>query len=125
MREFDPNGLFLNNFGRRLMGIGNKLDADPAAKRCALLDYCLCSSDNDCGKTQYCGTVPGYPNKPVCRTTNDHKVNEQIVAYKPTDDLFGWLMRNFPFLFAKANLQCKMRAMGQLTHSLGFINNFL
>lgn len=70
MKKFDPNEVFINNFGRRLKGKGTKVDTDPLVVRCALLDNCFCSKDSDCGATQTCTTLPGY-NYFVCKTKNE------------------------------------------------------
>jgi hypothetical protein len=118
MLEYDPNGVFMNNFGRRLVGIGTKQDSDPAANRCALLDFCFCSQNRDCGPTQFCGTVPGYPDKPVCRTKNDHKVIDQVVMYKFPKYYIQWMLQNIPTLFAKAKFKCAISAISQLSQSL-------
>lgn len=70
MNKFDPNEVFINNFGRRLKGTGTKVDTDPLAVRCALLDNCFCSKNSDCGATQTCTTITGY-NYTVCKTKNE------------------------------------------------------
>jgi len=107
MTEYDPNGIFMNNFGRRLTGEGTAIDVDPEAKRCALLDYCVCSKNEDCAATQYCGAVEGYRDMPVCRTDNDGEVNKQIEIYEGAEDnVVVWLTTRFPGYVAKAKLQC-------------------
>lgn len=70
MNKFDPKGIFLNNFGRRLLKTGTKTDIDPLTTRCALLDNCFCTSENDCAKGQICTTLTGYSSYPVCETKN-------------------------------------------------------
>lgn len=71
MEKYDPNEVFINNFGRRIKRTGTKQDVDPlATKRCALLDICICSQDADCGARQICTTLPGY-NYTVCKTRNE------------------------------------------------------
>jgi hypothetical protein len=67
MSEFDPNGIFMNDFGRRLQGKGTRANTDPLTKHCAILDYCLCSSDSDCANGLRCSRLFGYPDFPVCR----------------------------------------------------------
>ncbi len=67
MQEFDPKGLFMNSFGRRLTGQGNEMDIDSAVKHCALLDHCVCAKHGDCADGQRCARIAGYPNYPVCR----------------------------------------------------------
>lgn len=70
MNKFDPNEVFINNFGRRLKRTGTKVDTDPLVNRCALLDNCFCSVDSDCGATQTCTTISGYTYR-VCKTRNE------------------------------------------------------
>lgn len=70
MNKFDPNEVFLNNFGRRLKRTGTKIDTDPLVVRCALLDNCHCIKDSDCGATQTCTTISGYKYL-VCKTKNE------------------------------------------------------
>ncbi|XP_037034206.1 L-gulonolactone oxidase 5-like [Bradysia coprophila] len=48
MNKYDPNEVFINNFGRRVKRTGYKLDIDPKTKHCALLDNCFCSKNCDC-----------------------------------------------------------------------------
>lgn len=54
MKNFDPDGVFLNKFGRRLTGEIGEADVDPEMERCALHDYCICGKDYDCGVGQRC-----------------------------------------------------------------------
>lgn len=70
MNKYDPNGVFLNSFGRRLKKTGTKVDIDPKLKHCALLDNCICSKNTDCGKNQICTTISGYKYN-VCKTRNE------------------------------------------------------
>lgn len=63
---FDPHGIFLNDFGRRLLGKSDKMNWDPLVTRCALLDHCICSSNHDCAPDQTCSRIDWYPNYPVC-----------------------------------------------------------
>lgn len=56
MNKFDPNEVFINNFGRRMKGTGSVIDEDPATKHCALLDNCICSKNKDCGDTNLYNT---------------------------------------------------------------------
>jgi len=74
MNQYDPNGVFMNNFGRRLKGVGTTMDVDPAATRCALLDYCFCSTSADCGPSQTCASFPNIPQMRTCRTPQDNAV---------------------------------------------------
>jgi len=78
MTTFDPNGVFLNNFGRRLLGVSGKMDWDPLVIHCALLDNCLCSKDDDCARGQKCSRIETYPNYPVCLTTNPQRKTQLI-----------------------------------------------
>lgn len=57
MRKFDPQGVFLNKFGRRLTLQSNELMTDPKVKKCALQDYCVCGKDADCASSQVCGKL--------------------------------------------------------------------
>ncbi|XP_037034051.1 L-gulonolactone oxidase-like [Bradysia coprophila] len=70
MNKYDPNELFINNFGRRLKQTGTKIDMDPLTKHCAILDNCICSENDDCASTQICTTLPGYTYN-VCQTKNE------------------------------------------------------
>jgi hypothetical protein len=106
MAQYDPKGIFLNNFGRRLKGDGTTLDSDPEATRCALLDYCFCSKDSDCGPQQRCGEVPKYPGKPVCRTPNDEKIVSLIQAIPLPSNILQWAIRVIPNLISQASTQC-------------------
>ncbi len=67
MKEFDPSEVFMNDFGRRLMGIGTKVNTDPLVTHCALMDDCICKKDGDCGNQQVCSRIEGYPEYPVCK----------------------------------------------------------
>ncbi|CAL8073253.1 unnamed protein product [Orchesella dallaii] len=65
MRKYDPNGIFLNKFGRRLLLEYDDLSMDPFVKRCALQDYCVCTKSWHCADFQMCTTINGM--FPVCR----------------------------------------------------------
>ncbi len=67
MSEYDPDGIFLNDFGRRLEGSDTKISSDPRTTHCALLDNCICSHYYDCAWGQTCSTIDGYPDFPVCK----------------------------------------------------------
>jgi hypothetical protein len=73
MAEYDPNGVFMNDFGRRLKGQGTKVNFDPATRHCVLLDNCLCSRHGDCANGQVCSRLEGYPDFPVCIPTGRTK----------------------------------------------------
>lgn len=74
MNKFDPNEVFINNFGRRIKNSGTKVDFDPFLTRCALLDNCFCSKNGDCGDKQICTTIGDY-NYNVCKTKNEVPIN--------------------------------------------------
>lgn len=66
MRKYDPLRIFMNRFGRRLLGTDNKIDNDPNITRCAIMDFCFCTKDGDCASTQICSNIDGY-NYTVCK----------------------------------------------------------
>src|SRR5438128_2499218 len=68
MNLYDPQGIYMNDFGRRLKGIGTKINIDHKTKHCALLNNCVCRSNSDCALGQTCSRISGYPNYPVCKT---------------------------------------------------------
>lgn len=70
MNKYDPDEVFINNFGRRLKRTGDKIDIDPLTTHCAILDNCFCSRDSDCASTQTCTQLPGYFYN-VCKTKNE------------------------------------------------------
>lgn len=70
MKKYDPNGIFMNKFGRRLLGESDELSWDPSVTKCALQDYCMCAKDDDCGAGQACGK---YGEFPVCKERNDRR----------------------------------------------------
>ncbi|KAJ6646763.1 L-gulono-1,4-lactone dehydrogenase [Pseudolycoriella hygida] len=70
MNKYDPNEVFINNFGLRLKRKGTKVDTDPKTIHCALLDNCICAKNTDCASTQICTTLPGYSYR-VCKTKNE------------------------------------------------------
>lgn len=65
MRKYDPNGVFLNKFGKRILLESNELTVDPHVKRLALQDYCICDKHVDCADFQVCTKVNGA--FPVCK----------------------------------------------------------
>lgn len=103
MNKFDPKGIFLNSFGRRLTYKGTKIDIDPLTTRCALLDNCFCSRNSDCAETQICTSISGY-NYPVCKTKNIvfRKFNRN--AYLPKFDMVDWATNTVPTLIS--SLKC-------------------
>ena len=101
MKKFDPDGVFMNNFGRRIIKSGTKIDSDPKVTRCALLDDCFCSKNKDCTDTQTCTTLRGYPDYRVCKTRNElpeSDVDES--AFPPASDIFNWLSVDVPNIVA-------------------------
>lgn len=88
MNKFDPDEVFINNFGRRIKKSGTKVDFDPLISRCALLDNCFCTKDSDCGDSQICTTISGYSNN-VCKTKNEIPLLfSQSILPKKTDLLY-------------------------------------
>ncbi len=70
MSKYDPHGVFLNKFGRRLLGTLDDADVDPLVTHCALQDYCRCQQDHDCGTGQSCLIMENTNNRGtinVCR----------------------------------------------------------
>lgn len=88
MNKFDPNEIFINNFGRRMKGKGTKVDVDPLTTHCALLDNCFCSKKSDCGMNQICTSLPGYTYR-VCKTENE--VHDGTVDRKKFPSFLGIL----------------------------------
>jgi hypothetical protein len=85
MRNYDPFGIFLNKFGRRLIGVSNEMDVDPKAIHCALQDYCICKKDSDCAvdEEQVCGKVEdGRRKYSVCKDTKVFE-NPPLRPYDP------------------------------------------
>lgn len=64
VQKYDPNGVFLNKFGKRITGASSELHIDSRVKHCALLDDCFCDKDTDCATGQYCGELYGFK---VCK----------------------------------------------------------
>lgn len=108
MNKFDPNEIFINNFGRRMKRKSSKVDVDPLTIHCALLDNCICSKDSDCGNDQTCTTLPGY-TYPVCKTKNE--VPEFTVdrsAFPPALGVLGFLLTNVNTLANAAVAKCSL-----------------
>ncbi|KAG4077289.1 hypothetical protein HA402_009918 [Bradysia odoriphaga] len=95
MQKYDPNGIFLNNFGRRLMNKDTEIDFDPLTTRCALLDNCFCSNSSDCGEQQNCTSISGY-NYPVCQTRNVVASRFERHDYPATFEVGDWFFNSFP-----------------------------
>ncbi|KAJ6637361.1 L-gulonolactone oxidase [Pseudolycoriella hygida] len=97
MTKFDPNGVFLNSFGRRLKRSGTVIDVDPLTTRCALLDNCLCSVNADCAKHQICTTISGF-GYPVCQTKNFVATTFNRSEFSDTFQVGDWYFNVFPQL---------------------------
>ncbi|XP_037041553.1 L-gulonolactone oxidase-like isoform X1 [Bradysia coprophila] len=106
MKKFDPNQIFLNNFGRRLLKIGSKIDIDPLTTRCALLDNCFCSLDTDCGKGQICTTLPGYDDCYVCQAKHVAPVTKFQKNQMPLHDVLDFLVRTVPLSLISVMIEC-------------------
>lgn len=107
MKKSDPNEIFLNNFGRRILKRGTKIDTDPLTIRCALLDNCFCSKDSDCANNQICTSLPGYSNYTVCQTENvvpETKVDKS--KFPPELGILNWLLTTVPTLATSVLAKC-------------------
>lgn len=95
MDKFDPYGLFMNSFGRRIKREGTAVDIDPLTKHCALLANCICAKNTDCGPTQICTTIPGY-NYNVCKTRNEPSETIKMDRSKipPPFGILSFFLRN-------------------------------
>ncbi|OXA63154.1 L-gulonolactone oxidase 2 [Folsomia candida] len=71
MTKYDPEGIFLNKFGRRLLGTSDQVDKDSKVYRCALQDYCICQKHDDCGLLQNCVNRNGFN---ICKDLIDLKL---------------------------------------------------
>lgn len=91
MNRIDPNEVFINSFGRRLKKTGTKVDNDPLVVRCAMLDYCFCTKNGDCGDSQTCTKLPGYIYN-VCKTKNEAPIDYFPKVILPNSTgIFGFL----------------------------------
>lgn len=109
MDEFDPNGIFLNNFGKRIRNISSNVDTDPKVTRCALLDNCFCSKNTDCADTQICGYLNGYSSYPVCKLANEVSESPFDPSSLPlVDDILNWLNVTVPGLANAALGTCSL-----------------
>ncbi|XP_037041555.1 L-gulono-1,4-lactone dehydrogenase-like isoform X3 [Bradysia coprophila] len=109
MKKFDPNQIFLNNFGRRLLKIGSKIDIDPLTTRCALLDNCFCSLDTDCGKGQICTTLPGYDDCYVCQAKHVAPVTKFNINQVAPFGAIDFLLRIAPFMVTSVMTECNSK----------------
>ncbi|KAG4068841.1 hypothetical protein HA402_004989 [Bradysia odoriphaga] len=108
MNKHDPDGVFLNNFGRRIKRTGDKIDIDPKTKHCALLDNCFCSSDSDCSSTQICTKLPGYTYN-VCKTKNEvAPVAFDRSLFRPPFGILSYLVSDVPTLVRSVIANCTL-----------------
>lgn len=106
IKKYDPEGIFQNNFGRRITKNGTKIDIDPFTTRCALLDNCFCSNNSDCADTQSCISISGY-TYPVCKTRNEvaeTKFDRSLLP--PPSGLLDWLLTIVPTLVTAVVAKC-------------------
>lgn len=116
MNRFDPNEVFINNFGRRMKGTGNAIDTDPQTKHCALLDNCICSKDDDCGATQFCTPLGNYTYR-VCKTKNE--IPEKPIdrnTFPPMAAVLDWLTTTVPTLAAAVLANCTLEGAGNVVN---------
>lgn len=108
MNKFDPNEIFINNFGRRMKRTGTTVDIDPLTVHCALLDNCICSKDIDCGRDQTCTTLAGYTYR-VCKTRNEvQEFTMDRSAFPPALGVVGYLLNNIHTLANAALAKCSL-----------------
>lgn len=108
MNKYDPNEVFINNFGRRIKGTGTKVDVDPLTTHCALLDNCICSKNSDCAITQKCSTLPGYKYR-VCKTKNEIKeFNFDRGILPPPLGVVNYLISEVPTLLTAVISKCSV-----------------
>lgn len=115
MNKYDPNGVFMNSFGHRMKKTGSKVDIDPDVKHCALLDNCICSKNNDCGKNQICTTVSGYEYQ-VCKTKNEGPIPLPFdkSIFPGSGDILGFLTGKALTLSTTLLSNCTVDAMNDV-----------
>lgn len=118
MNKFDPNEIFINNFGRRIKKNGTTVDTDPLIVRCALLDNCICSKNSDCGRTQICTTLPGY-NYPVCKTMNELPLVFSKASLPPPLGILSFLAVDVPTLALALLGNCTIDALVNTLRNIG------
>lgn len=92
MNKYDPNGVFLNSFGRRLKGISSAQDLDPNFNaHCALHDDCFCSQASNCAAYQRCTNLPGYSGYKVCQTIGEQPQTFLPVTLNPAVSLTQYM----------------------------------
>ncbi|XP_037049943.1 L-gulono-1,4-lactone dehydrogenase-like [Bradysia coprophila] len=108
MSKYDPNEVFMNNFGRRLKRTGTKIDTDPLTKHCAILDNCFCSNNSDCAANQICSQLSGYFHK-VCKTRNEvSPVRFDKSILPPPFRIFPFLVSEVPTLVKSVLSNCSL-----------------
>lgn len=111
MNTFDPNEVFINNFGRRIKNTGKKVDIDPLTTHCALLDNCFCTKNGDCGKNQICTTIDNY-NYRVCKTKNENTINFFPKLARPNaTDLFNFFTLRSERMAAALLSECSIESL--------------
>lgn len=108
MNKFDPDEIFINNFGRRIKRQGTIVDIDPLTIHCAILGNCICSQNADCAESQTCTTIPGY-NYNVCKTINE--IPEVAIDKKklpPPFGVLGFLLSNIFTSAPQAYANCSI-----------------
>ncbi|OXA60733.1 L-gulonolactone oxidase [Folsomia candida] len=120
MNKFDPNEVFINNFGRRLKKTSSKQDLHPAEIHCGIRDNCFCSKNSDCAVTQTCTTFPNstFRNTKLttsaATTTTKQPTRERSVSLVPSTSAYAilrepgretWPPNNLPNLHEQANNQ--------------------
>lgn len=115
MSKYDPNEVFINNFGRRLKRTGTKMDIDPLTKHCAILDNCFCSKSSDCADNQICTTLSGYKHK-VCKNRNEvAPVRFDKSIFPPPFGVVSYLVSEVPSLVKSVISNCSLEdALGTI-----------
>lgn len=119
MNKFDPNQIFLNSFGRRILKIGSKIDIDPLTTRCALLDNCFCSLDTDCAKGQICTTLPGYDDCYVCQAKNVVLETKFDKSEMPQFSVFNFLFSTIPMSLMSVRTECQLSKAHDVSYLFG------
>ncbi|KXN74263.1 hypothetical protein CONCODRAFT_2638 [Conidiobolus coronatus NRRL 28638] len=82
VQKYDPNGLFSNKFGNRVLGLENSsFRVSSSTNKCAIQDKCICSRDSDCPATYSCGSLIGYNvcyNAPMLQALDEIPILDDI-----------------------------------------------